>query len=114
MWYFDWQRYFTRKRLARKSCYDEYSPLGREFFDVFNHGEKEEPLKVEKEEPLTTDKLSLFYNNKYTFSEFKNIGKYVMILYCQDIIIIWLRLNNDWKNSKNLVLEQWKQKQNCV
>ena len=71
----------------------EYSPLGKELkkqasiaekqyqdFDVFNHDEKEEPLKIEKEEPLTTDDLSLFYNNKYTFSEFKNVGKYVMIL----------------------------------
>ena len=79
----------------------EYSPLGKELkkqasiaekqyqdFDVFNHDEKEEPLKIEKEEPLTTDDLSLFYNNKYTFSEFKNVGKYVMILQCQDIIII--------------------------
>ena len=27
--------------------------------------------------PLTIDKLSLFYNNEYTFNEFKNIGKHV-------------------------------------
>ena len=68
----------------------EYSPLDKEFkkqtsvaekqcqdFDkVFNYNEKEEPLKIEKEEPLTIDESNLFYNNKHTFNEFKNVEKY--------------------------------------
>ena len=48
----------------------------QDFDKVFNYDEKEEPLKIEKEEPLTIDASSLFYNNKYTFNEFKNVGKY--------------------------------------
>ena len=69
----------------------EYSPLGKElkkqtsvaekqyrsFDKAFNHNEKEEPVKIKKEGPLTTDESSLFYNNKYSFIEFKNIGKYM-------------------------------------
>ena len=33
-----------------------------------------------------------------------------MILQCQDIIIIWLRLNNDWKNLNTPEKEQGKDK----
>ena len=69
----------------------EYSPLGKElkkqtslaekqyqsFDKVFNHDEKEEPVKIKKEGPLTTDESSLFYNNKYSFIEFKTVGKYM-------------------------------------
>ena len=69
----------------------EYSPLDKElkkqtsvaekqyqsFDKVFNHDKKEEPVKIKKERPLTTDKSSLFYNNKCSFLEFKNIGKYI-------------------------------------
>ena len=69
----------------------EYSPLGKElkeqtsvaekqcqsFDKVINHDEKEKPVKIEKERPLTTDELSLFYKNKYSFIEFKNVGKYM-------------------------------------
>ena len=46
-------------------------------YQSFNHDEKEEPVKIKKEEPLTTDESSLFYNNKYRFIEFKNVGKYM-------------------------------------
>ena len=31
-----------------------------------------------------------------------------MVLQCQDIINIWFRLNNDWKNLKGLLLERHK------
>ena len=69
----------------------EYSRLGKElkeqtsvaekqcqsFDKVINHDEKEKPVKIEKERPLTTDELSLFYKNKYSFIEFKNVGKYM-------------------------------------
>ena len=47
------------------------------FDKVFNHGEKEELVKIKKEGPLTTDESILFYNNKYSFNEFKNVGKYM-------------------------------------
>ena len=44
---------------------------------------------MKKEGPLTTtDESSLFYN-KYSLIEFKNVGKYMDILQCQDIIIIY-------------------------
>ena len=47
------------------------------FDNVLNHDEKEkEPVKIKKEEPLTINESSLFYNSKYTFSEFKNVAKY--------------------------------------
>ena len=69
----------------------EYSPLAKElkkqtsvaekqyqdFDKVINYDEIEEPLKTEKEEPLTINESSIFYNNKYTFNEFKNVEKYV-------------------------------------
>ena len=68
----------------------EYSPLGKKlkkqtyvaekqyqsFDKVSNYDEKEEPVKIQKERPLTTEESSLFYNNKYSFTEFKNVGKY--------------------------------------
>ena len=52
---------------------------------VFNDDEKEEPVKIKKEESvkiikqgtLTTDESSLFYSNKYSFIEFKNVGRYM-------------------------------------
>ena len=67
----------------------EYSPLGKELKKqtsvaekqyqdldkVFNHDENKQPVKIEKEEPLTTAELSLIHDNKYSFSEFKNVGK---------------------------------------
>ena len=49
----------------------------QDFDKIFNHDEKEEPLKIEKKEPLTTAESSLISNNKYSFSEFKNVEKYV-------------------------------------
>ena len=69
----------------------EYSTLGKElkkqtsvvekkyqdFDKIFNHDEREEPLKIEKKEPLTTAESSLISKNKYSFSEFKNVEKYV-------------------------------------
>ena len=73
----------------------EYSPLGKElkkqtsvgekcyqsFAKVFNHDEKEEPVKIKKEESLTTDESNLVYNSKFSYKnkihEYKNIEKYV-------------------------------------
>ena len=49
----------------------------QDFDKIFNNDEKEEPLKIEKKEPLTTAESSLISNNKYSFSEFKNVEKYV-------------------------------------
>ena len=68
----------------------EYSGLGKtlkrqnrvvekkyqSFDKVFNHDKKEESVKIKKEELLTTDESSPFYNNKYSFIEFGNVGKY--------------------------------------
>ena len=48
----------------------------RDFDNVFNYDEKEEPLQIEKEEQLTINKLSLCYKNKYAFNEFKDVEKY--------------------------------------
>ena len=98
----------------------EYLPLSKElkkqtsvaekqyqdFDKVFNYDEKEEPLKIKKEEPLTIDASSLFYNNKYAFNEFKNVGKYEDECLESRYNIYLTRLKIDWKNSKNLLLEQ--------
>ena len=56
-----------------------YKALHKNLWDfdkVFNYDEKEELLKIEKEEPWIIDESSLFYDNKYRFSEFKHVGKY--------------------------------------
>ena len=84
---FDWKACFTRKRLARKSCCIEKTWVFaqtsvaekqyKDFDNVFNYDAKEESLKAEKEEPLTMDESSIFYDNKYTFSELKNVEKYM-------------------------------------
>ena len=47
----------------------------QDFNKSFHYDENEEPVKI-KVEPLTTDESSLFFNIKYSFSEFKNVGKY--------------------------------------
>ena len=44
---------------------------------VVNHDEKEKPVKIKKEWQLTTGESSLFYTNKYSFIEFKTVGKYM-------------------------------------
>ena len=68
----------------------EYSPLGKElkkqtsveeqqyqsFDKVFNHDENEKPVKIKKERLLITDKSSLVYDSKYSFSKYRNVGKY--------------------------------------
>ena len=65
----------------------QYSPLGKElkkqtsvaekqyqnFDKIFKSDETEQPVTIKKE---ITDESSLFYNNKYSFIEFKNVGKY--------------------------------------
>ena len=65
----------------------EYSPLGKElkkqinvaekqyqnFDKIFKPNEIEQPVTIKKE---ITDKSSLFYDNKCSFIEFKNVGKY--------------------------------------
>ena len=65
----------------------EYSPLRKElkkqinvaekqyqiFDKIFKPNEIEQPVTIKKE---ITDKSSLFYDNKYRFIEFKNVGKY--------------------------------------
>ena len=83
---------FFLKRLARKTAIMkrfEYSLLREElkkqtsdaekqfqsFDKVFNNDEKEEPVKIKKEAPLTTNELSLFYDSKYSFTEFKKCWK---------------------------------------
>ena len=69
----------------------EYSSLGKNmkkqtsvtekqyqsFDKVFNQDEKEESVKIKEEGPLRTDESSLYYGNKYSFIEFKNVGKYM-------------------------------------
>ena len=47
------------------------------FDKVFNNDGKEVPVKIKKEVLLTTDESSLFYNNKYSFIEFKDFRKYM-------------------------------------
>ena len=65
----------------------QHSPLGKElkkqtnvaekqyqnFDKIFKSDETEQPVTIKKE---ITDESSLFYNNKYSFIEFKNVGKY--------------------------------------
>ena len=85
----------------------EYSPLGKElkkqasvgekcyqsFAKVFNHDEKEEPVKIKKEESLTTDESNLVYNHKFSYKnkihEYKNIEKYVNESLTERCEIIW-------------------------
>ena len=69
----------------------EYSLLGKElkkqtsvaekhpqtFDQVFNHDKIEKPVTLKIEGPLTTGESSLFYNSKYSFTEFQNAGKYM-------------------------------------
>ena len=74
----------TMKRFEYSSCVKELKKQisvaekqYQSFDNVLNHDEKEkEPVKIKKEEPLTINESSLFYNSKYTFSEFKNVAKY--------------------------------------
>ena len=65
-------------RVAEKQC--------QSFDKVSNHDEEEEetvktktekPVKIKKERSLTTDESSLFYSKKYSFSEWKNVEKYM-------------------------------------
>ena len=78
----------------------EYSPLGKELKKqtsvtkkqhqsidkIFNHDEKEElvtikkePVIIKKKKPLKTDESSLVYDNKYSFNEQRNVGKYFSV-----------------------------------
>ena len=49
------------------------------FDKIFNRDEKEEPVTIKKEEPSKADKASLVYESKYSFSEYRNDGKYYNI-----------------------------------
>ena len=85
----------------------EYLPLGKELKAQTNVAEKqyqklnkifesdekeEEPVTIKKEEPVAIKKeiiheLKLIYNNKYSFSEHRNIVKYMDdSLFSQDVI----------------------------
>ena len=75
------------------------------FDEVFNDGEKEEPIKIEKEEPLTTAESSLIYNNKYSFSEFKNVEKYENESLVSTYNNYLTQFNQQLKEVKNLLLE---------
>ena len=64
--------------LLREELKKQTSDAEKQFqsFDkVFNNDEKEEPVKIKKEAPLTTNELSLFYDSKYSFTEFKKCWK---------------------------------------
>ena len=63
------------KKLKEQTSLDEKQD--QSFEKVFNHDEKEEPVKIKKDGPLTTVISSLLYNNKYSFIELKNVGKYM-------------------------------------
>ena len=73
----------------------ECSPLGKElklkasvaekqyqnFDQVLKPDEIEQSIAIKKEQPLTikneiTDKSSLVYDRKYSFAEYRNVGKY--------------------------------------
>ena len=75
------------------------------FDKVFNDGEKEEPIKIEKEEPLTTAESSLIYNNKYSFSEFKNVEKYENESLVSTYNNYLTQFKQRLKEVKNLLLE---------
>ena len=66
--------YRSGKKLKRQNRVAEKKY--QSFDKVFNHDKKEEPVKIKKEELLTTDESSPFYNSKYSFIEFGNVGKY--------------------------------------
>ena len=69
----------------------EYSLLGKElkkqtgvaekqywsFSKVFKDDEEEKPVTIKKEELEIICKPKLIYNNKYSFSEYRNVGKYM-------------------------------------
>ena len=92
----------------------EYSSLGKNmkkqtsvtekqyqsFDKVFNQDEKEESVKIKEEGPLRTDESSLYYGNKYSFIEFKNVGKYMDGLvsgYNNNLAPFKQRLEEFWK-----------------
>ena len=70
----NWEFSLLGKELKKQTSVAEKQYLG--FDNVFNHYQKEEPVKIKKERLLTTDKSSHFYNKKYSFIEFKNVEKY--------------------------------------
>ena len=64
-------------RVAEKKCqsFDKVSNYDEEEETVKTKTEK--PVQIRKEGSLTTDESSLFYNKKYSFSEWKNVEKYM-------------------------------------
>ena len=82
----------------------EYSPLGKElkaqtsvvekheqklnmnFMTFESDDEEEEPVPIKKEKRETIHKPTLIYNNKYPFSKYRNVGKYMDNSMSQNII----------------------------
>ena len=83
----------------------EYSPLGNElkaqtsvvekheqklnmtFMTFESDDEEEEPVPIKKEKLETIHKPTLTYNNKYPFSKYRNVGKYMDNSMSQNIIL---------------------------
>ena len=103
----------------------EYSLLGNElkkqtsvgekyyqsFAKVFNHDEKEEPVKIKKEKSLTTDESNLVYNNKFSYKnkihEYKNIEKYVNESLAErydNNLVLFYRQERIWKKPRKIRL----------
>ena len=91
---FNWQRCFTRKKnLLEKAAAlkrFEYSLLDKQLKTqtsvaekqyqgvnkLFKPDEKEQPITIKKEKQTMADKSKIVCDNKYSFSDYRNIRKY--------------------------------------
>ena len=66
---------------------------------IFNLDEKEEPIAIKKEkEPLKTNEPSLIYDSKYSFSEYRNVGKYNLSVTTKYTLHLFYHRLNDFRN----------------
>ena len=68
---------FTIRKIIWKKQTSIAEKQYQSFDKAFKDDEEEKPVKIKKEESLTTDKSNLAYNNKYSFSKYKSIEKYI-------------------------------------
>ena len=105
--------YRSGKKLKRQNRVAEKKY--QSFDKVFNHDKKEEPVKIKKEELLTTDESSPFYNNKYSFIEFGNVGKYCNLSFTikYDRLRLFYHQLNEFRNCDPRTQKK-KLKKDCV
>ena len=67
--------------------------------NLFKPDKKEKQVKIKKEKLEITDELSLIYDSKYNFSQYRNIRRHYNIYlepkYCK-LLSFYYRLNELW------------------